>query len=65
MKNIGLFYGGREKILNYFKSRIFPIKDKVLTQDREKAPEQAPGAKLAPKQKLAPAQGPEPKLAPK
>ena len=41
LTNVGLFLSAREKVLNDFKSRIFPMKDKIPTPASEPAPESA------------------------
>ena len=39
---IWFLIGAREKVINGIRSRIFPIKDKNLTPESERAPETAP-----------------------
>ena len=49
LSNLGLFFSAREKVLNSFKSRMFPIKklDKILTH--ESTPESATEPEVATK----------------
>ena len=37
LNNVWFILGAREKVFNYFKGRIFPIKDKIPTLKREPA----------------------------
>ena len=38
LNNVGLFIGAREKVLNEFKNRILPIKDKIIKPEPEPEP---------------------------
>ena len=42
LNNVWFILGAWEKVFNYFKGRIFPIKDKIPTLKREPATEPAP-----------------------
>ena len=46
LNNVGLFLKAGEKVLNNFKSRIFPIKDKIPTPEYEPVPEPASNPKV-------------------
>ena len=60
LNNVGLFLSAREKILNNFRSKLFPLKNTT----REEAPEQAfeptPEPASAPEAAPAPKPAPEP-----
>ena len=47
LNNLGLLFSAKEKVLNSFKSRLFPIKEReqATEQATEQAPEQAPKEK--------------------
>ena len=53
LNTLGLLFGAREKVLNSFKNRLFPVKnlDKILTQ--ETAPEPRAETAAEPKRKVA------------
>ena len=58
LNSLGLIPGAREKILNNFKSRIFPVKNLDEIPTPEQAPEPATALKPAPASEPAPTSEP-------